>query len=60
LVRTRESKDKGQVEMKKTATGRRKGKKLTQKNLPAVLNLSKRGPQQPDLIKVVAALHKKH
>ena len=38
---------------------RRKGKKLVQKPLPAVLNLSKRGLQQPDLVKVIAALHKK-
>jgi hypothetical protein len=40
----------------KTGTNRRKGKKLTQKPLPAVLNLSKKGPNQPDLIKVIAAL----
>jgi len=35
---------------------RRKGKKLTQKPLPQVLNLSKKGPNQPDLVKVIAAL----
>jgi hypothetical protein len=46
--------------MQKNGVSRRKGKKLVQKPLPAVLNLSKRGPNQPDLVKVIAALHKKH
>ena len=46
--------------MEKSAARRRKGKKLMQKALPSVLNLSKRGPSQPDLVKVIAALHKKH
>jgi hypothetical protein len=45
--------------MEKSANHRRKGKKLVQKPLPAVLNLSKRGLQQPDLVKVIAALRKK-
>jgi hypothetical protein len=46
--------------MQKKAMNRRKGKKLVQKPLPAVLNLSKRGLNQPDLVKVIAALHKEH
>jgi hypothetical protein len=46
--------------MQKSAMNRRKGKKLVQKPLPTVLNLSKRGLNQPDLVKVIAALHKKH
>jgi hypothetical protein len=48
------------MDMEKSAARRRKGKKLVQKALPSVLNLSKRGPSQPDLVKVIAALHKKH
>jgi hypothetical protein len=44
--------------MQKTLIHRRKGKKLTQKSLPAVVNLSKRGLNQPDIVKVIAALHK--
>jgi hypothetical protein len=34
----------------------KKGKKLVQKSLPQVLNLSKKGPNQPDIVKVIAAL----
>jgi hypothetical protein len=48
------------LKMQKKAMNRRKGKKLVQKPLPAVLNLSKRGLNQPDLVKVIAALHKEH
>jgi hypothetical protein len=48
------------MDMEKSAARRRKGKKLVQKALPSVLNLSKRGLNQPDLVKVIAALHKKH
>jgi len=48
------------LKMQKNAMNRRKGKKLVQKPLPAVLNLSERGLNQPDLVKVIAALHKKH
>jgi hypothetical protein len=43
--------------VKKTGVNR-KSKKLKQKTLPAVLNLSKKGPSQPDLVKVIAALRK--
>ncbi len=46
--------------MQKKAMNRRKGKKLVQKALPSVLNLTKRGPGQPDLVKVIATLHNKH
>jgi hypothetical protein len=38
---------------------RRKGKKLVQKSLPPVVNLSKKGPNQPDIVKVIAALRRK-
>lgn len=41
--------------MHKKTTIRRKGKKLQQKPLPQVLNLSTKGPNQPDLVKVIAA-----
>jgi len=44
--------------MQNPAVSRRKKKKLAQKPLPAVLNLSRRGPNQPDIVKVIAALHK--
>jgi hypothetical protein len=44
-----------ETDMKKTIVNRRKGKKLMQKPLPAVLNLSKKGLGQPDLVKVIAA-----
>jgi hypothetical protein len=47
-----------EASMQKTSIHRRKGKKLTQKSLPAVVNLSKMGPKQPDIVKVIAALHK--
>jgi hypothetical protein len=36
----------------------KKGKKLVQKPLPPVVNLSKKGPDQPDIVKVIAALRK--
>jgi hypothetical protein len=42
--------------MEKKMANRRKSKKLTQKPLPQVLNLSRKGPNQPDLVKVIAAL----
>jgi hypothetical protein len=42
--------------MEKKMANRRKGKKLTQKPLPQVLNLSRKGPNQPGLVKVIAAL----
>jgi hypothetical protein len=42
--------------MKKPITSRRKGKKLTQKPLPAVRNLSQKGPNQPDIVRIIAAL----
>jgi hypothetical protein len=45
-----------EIEVKKLVASRRKGKKLTQKPLPQVLNLSKKGPNQPDIVKVIAAL----
>jgi hypothetical protein len=44
--------------MQKTSPNRRKGKKLTQKPLPAVVSLTKRGPNQPDIMKVIVALQK--
>ena len=47
-----------EIKMKKPDLQRRKGKKLTHKPLPAVLNLSKKGPNQPDIVKVIAALRK--
>jgi hypothetical protein len=43
------------TDMKKTSANRRKGKQLTQKPLPAMLNLSKKGLGQPDLVEVIAA-----
>ena len=42
--------------MNHSNVNRRKGKKLSQKSLPQVLNLSKKGPGQPDIVKVIAAL----
>jgi hypothetical protein len=42
--------------MKKPVMSRRKGKKLTQKPLPPVRNLSQKGPNQPDIVKIIAAL----
>ncbi len=36
----------------------RKGKKLMQKTLPPVVNLSKKGPNQADIVKVIAALRR--
>jgi hypothetical protein len=45
-----------EAQVKKTIATRRKGKKLTQKPLPQVLNLSKKGPNQPDIVKVISAL----
>jgi hypothetical protein len=45
-----------EIEVKKIIATRRKAKKLTQKPLPQVLNLSKKGPNQPDIVKVIAAL----
>jgi hypothetical protein len=47
-----------EIKMNKPGLHRRKGKKLTHKPLPAVLNLSKKGPNQPDIVKVIAALRK--
>jgi hypothetical protein len=44
--------------MQKISVHRRKGKKLTSKPLPAVVSLSKRGPNQPEIVKVIAALQK--
>jgi hypothetical protein len=44
--------------MQKIFVNRRKGKKLTQKPLSSVVNLSKKGPNQPDIVKVIVALHK--
>jgi len=44
--------------MQKISVHRRKGKKLTSKPLPAVVSLSKRGLNQPDIVKVIAALQK--
>lgn len=44
--------------MEKTGLNRRKGKKLAQKPLPSVVNLTRRGPNQPDIVKVIAALRK--
>jgi hypothetical protein len=43
-------------EVKKITANRRKGKKLTKKPLPQVLNLSKKGPHHADIVKVIAAL----
>ena len=45
-----------EADMEKKMANRRKGKKLMQKPLPQVLNLSRKGPNQPDLVKVIAAL----
>jgi hypothetical protein len=42
--------------MRKMTANPRKGKKLTKKPLSQVLNLSKKGPTQPDIVKVIAAL----
>ena len=38
---------------------KRKGRGLVQKSLPAVVNLSKKGPGQPNIVKVIAALRRK-
>jgi len=45
-----------EAEMEKKIANRRKNKKLTQRPLGQVLNLSKKGPDHPDLVKVIAAL----
>jgi hypothetical protein len=41
--------------MAKPAPVRRKTKKLRQTPLPQVVNLSKKGPDQPDFVKLIAA-----
>jgi hypothetical protein len=44
--------------MESKSANRRKGKKLMQKPLAQVLNLSRKGPDHPDIVKVIAALRK--